>query len=372
MFNGSMELAAILHGLDRGYTPLADFDPDIFEQARATALLDESIASAQLAGAATPHEVAKQMLRTGQEPRDRDEWMIFNQCQALEKAHAIFNRPLDPTLVLELHRCITAGGLSIANASGRLRRDGEESSIVGQDGVNAYEPPPAGELPEQLRRICAFANGQVPDFFVHPVVRAITLHFWIAYDRPFLDGNGRAARTIFLWSMLKQGYRLFEVISVSSILLQNTARYATTFCQVETDDNDLTYFILAQAEAIRAAQQAFQHRLERRRKELDTAEAKLRGFADLSIRQQALIAHALRKPDTRYVITGHQRSHGVTHQTARDDLFDLVRRDLLTVGREGRVYIFRVVPDLVQRLQSEAKRRRPAARAADELPTALL
>jgi Fic family protein len=111
----------------------------------------------------------------------------------------------------------------------------------------------------------------------------------------------------------------------------------------------------------------------RKTDEVREAKEKLRGFADLNPRQQALIAHALRKPDTGYVIAGHQRSHGVTHQTARDDLFDLIRRELLAVGQEGRRYLFHVPADLTRRLQSTAGHRRikPTAQG-DDLPTALL
>ena len=61
---------------------------------------------------------------------------------------------------------------------------------------------------------------QVPAVFIHPVMRAITLHFWLAYDHPFCDGNGRTARALFYWSMLKQGYWLFEFISISSVINQ--------------------------------------------------------------------------------------------------------------------------------------------------------
>ncbi|MFA5057746.1 MAG: hypothetical protein WC485_06500, partial [Opitutaceae bacterium] len=101
-------------------------------------------------------------------------------------------------------------------------------------------------------------------------------------------------------------------------------------------------FILHQAEVIRAADQALRDRLADRGKTLQAAGKKLRGFARLNHRQQALAAHALHNPEARYVIAGHQRSHGVTHQTARDDLFDLARRGLLAVGKEGRIYVFRV------------------------------
>jgi Fic family protein len=173
--------------------------------------------------------------------------------------------------------------------------------------------------------------------------------------------------------MLRQAYPLFELLSISPVLLQAPADYARAFLQTETDDNDLTYFILHQATVIRAAVGALHGRAGRKTDEVRKAKEKLRGFAELNPRQQALIAHALRKPDTRYVVAGHQRSQGVTHQTARDDLFDLSRRELLEVGKEGRRYIFQVPADLTRKLQSTAgpRRTKPPAQG-DELPTTLL
>jgi len=224
-----------------------------------------------------------------------------------------------------------------------------------------------------MELMCAFANGQAPDFFLHPIIRAIVLHFWLAYDRPFCDGNGRIARTLFRWAVLRQNYPRLGCISISDVLLQAPARYARVFLHTETDDNDLTYFILHQAEVIRAAERALHDRVVRKTNELQEAKKKLLGLAELNPRQQAVIEHALRKPDTRYLIAGHQRSHGVTHQTARDDLFDLTQRELLVAGKEGRRYLFRAPQDLPRRLQSIAgPRRTKPTSMSDELPTALL
>ena len=198
--------------------------------------------------------------------------------------------------------------------------------------------------------MCAFANGQIPDFFIHPVIRAILLHFWLAYDHPFVDGNGRTARALFYWSMLRQGYELFEFISISQILLRAPVPYAEAFLHTETDDNDLTYFILHQAAVIRKAVDALREYVKRKTTELHAAEKRLRGLEGLNHRQQALLTHALREPVTRYLIVAHQHSHSVTHQTARDDLFDLVQRGLLTVRKEGRTYVFFAPTDLGDKL----------------------
>jgi hypothetical protein len=114
-------------------------------------------------------------------------------------------------------------------------------------------------------------------------------------------------------------------------------------------------------------------RIARQMSELREAVAKHRGLVGLNPRQRAVMVHALRAPDTRYLIAGHQRSHRVTHQTARDDLVDLAGRELLAVGKAGRRYVFTVPPDLARRLQAAGGRRRVAeVSLSNELPTNLL
>jgi Fic family protein len=372
-FGSTGRLEEILHRLD-GERAGTLIEPPLADRFAASAVLREAISSAQLAGAAASFEVAREMLRTGRPPRDADERIIWNQYLAMQELRGWRNGLLTPERVLELHQCLTTGTLAHPDAPGRLRRADERPSVPMVEAVPAYEPPPAAELPARLSSMCAFANGQEPAWFVHPVVRAIVLHFWLAYDRPFVDGNGRTARMLFYWAMLRQGYALFDFVSISSLLQQAPARYFLSFLETETDDNDLTYFILQQAEVLDAARQALCERVVRKTDDLRETGRRCQGFTQLNQRQQALVAHALRQPDSRYVISRHQHSHGVTHQTARDDLFDLVRRDLLTVTRERRIYIFRAAADLPGKIQTVTSRRRaPRAAATDEvLPTNLL
>src|SRR5205814_10028127 len=61
----------------------------------------------------------------------------------------------------------------------------------------------------------------------HPMVRSMILHFWLAYDHPFVDGNGRTARALFYWSMLRNGYWMFEYITISKIILSGPDRKST-------------------------------------------------------------------------------------------------------------------------------------------------
>lgn len=365
-------LAAILYELDKG-RPEDVVRPGMAGRFTASALLREAVASAGLAGATVGLEAAKDMLRTARAPSDRLERMVCNLHETLQYIRGLGEKRFTPGLVLDLHQRITQGTLERPDAVGRFRRDDEPAAEAG--GHSVHEPPPAAELAARMDLMCAFANGEAPDFFIHPVIRAIILHFWLAYDRPFVDGNGRTARALFYQAMLQQGYALFGFISVSSFLLGEPQRYARTFLETETDDNDLTYFILHQVEAIRSGVRALRDRVARKAEAGQETARRWRGFTQLNQRQQALIAHALGQPDTRYGIARHQHSHGVTHQTARDDLFDLVRRELLTTVRERRVYVFRAAADLPAKIHSVTFRRRGTRRAVtteEPLPTTLL
>lgn len=363
-------LTELLSRIDRGLGAAIGL-PDALESPGArdryviNTLIQESITSSQLEGAATTRTVAKEMIRTGRPPRDKSERMILNNYLTMQRVRDLSRTELTPDLVFELHRRITDGTLGKPDAAGRFRRDDENVRVEhDHDGTVFHVPPPAEELPSRIEKLCEFANGRTPDFFIHPVIRAIVLHFWLAYDHPFVDGNGRTARALFYWSMLRHEYQLFEFVSISEFLVRAPIRYAEAFLFTETDDNDLTYFILHQAQVIRNAVEALHEYLQRKKNELRATAASLDAVAGLNHRQQALLAHALREPYTRYLITAHQRSHGVTHQTARDDLFGLVERGLLLVTQEGRRYVFRVPGDLNQKLDGLAHQ--TPARDAEE------
>lgn len=369
-------LTELLHEIDRGLglafgLPESVTQPATRDRYVVNTLIEESITSSQLEGAATTRAVAKEMLRTGRPPRDRSERMILNNFMTMQRLRDLQNVPLTPTLIFELHAKVTDGTLEKPDAVGRFRREDENIRVVDDEGTEFHIPPPATQLPARLEAMCAFANGESPDYFVHPVIRGIILHFWLAYDHPFYDGNGRTARALFYWSMLRQQYQLFEFISISEILLRAPIRYGEAFLHTETDENDLTYFILHQAEVIRAAVKSLRSYLERKKEELRTARECLQGIQGLNHRQQALLVHALRESGTWYQIGVHQRSHGVTHQTARDDLFDLVERGLLIMNKLGRGYRFRVPADLGDKLGKLARADIPSAGAEPTLPLKL-
>lgn len=314
-------------------------------------LAEEAITSSQLEGASTTRAVAKDLLRTGREPRDRSERMILNNYNAMQYIRSLGRAELTPAAVIELQRIVTDGTLDEPEAAGRFRRREDEIVIADQlTGATLHTPPDARELERRMKLMCEFANGGRVDGFVHPVVRAIVLHFWLGYDHPFVDGNGRTARALFYWAMARGGYWLAEFTSISRILKQARAKYSTAFLYSETDDNDLTYFLLHQLKTFRRAVGELHLFLAEKQKQIQNAEEairkNLRLRAELNSRQLGLIAHALRTPAATYTFTSHRRSHGIVYQTARTDLLELEKKGLLTMSQRGREFCFSASPNL--------------------------
>jgi len=318
-------------------------------------LMEEAIRSSQLEGATTSRRVAKDLLRSGREPKDRSERMILNNYRALHFMRERIGKELTPAAVLELQRILTEGTLDNPDAAGRLQRPDEERVGVyeRETGELIYRPPPAEQLEERLHRLCEFANeGETAERFVHPVIRAILLHFWLGYDHPFEDGNGRTARALFYWYMRTRGYWLVEYLSISRILQNAPAKYTGAYLLTETDERDATYFIAYQLAVIERAVEELHTYLRRKVREVRDVEKLLRGSNDFNHRQLALLGDALRTPDATYGFKTHAVSYGVSHETARSDLLPLAERGFLEQRRQGRSYVFIAPPDLTQRLKS--------------------
>jgi Fic family protein len=346
----------LLHQIDRNGGTLIQLpepvtNPDERDRYVVRSLMEEAITSSQLEGAATTREVAKKMLAEGRAPRDRSERMILNNYVTMRRITELKDEPLTPEMVLNVHRLVSENALDVADGAGRLRRSDERIVVEDIEHTVLHDPPPAEELPQRLQAMCDFANAKTPGYFIHPVIRGIILHFWLAYDHPFVDGNGRTARALFYWQMLHVGYWLFEFVSISQILRKAPVQYGTAFLQTETDDNDLTYFIVHQAEVIRRALRELHDYVERKSRETRTCMRLLGGFADLNHRQQALLTHAVRHPNFIYKIAGHMARHGIVYDTARLDLLDLAKRGLLEQRKTGRALGFMAPPDLEKRLR---------------------
>ena len=350
-----------LHRIDsqaRGWIGASEHvtNPSTRDRFIVSSLIEEAITSSQLEGASTTRVVAADMIRAGRSPRDRSERMILNNYRAMTAIRRLGCEPLSLDAVLRLHAMLTADTLDNPDAEGRFQGPDEERVRVWDNTGQRvlHIPPPARELPARMNAMVRFANhGSDDGAFLHPVIHAIALHFWLAYDHPFQDGNGRTARALFYWSMLHHGYWMFELTSISRLLAQAPVQYGRAFLHTETDENDLTYFILHQVDVILRTLSDVESYIEKKIEQTREVERLLRRATNLNHRQLALLAHAIRHPDAEYTIRSHLTSHSVAYATSRADLFRLAELGLLDRRRIGeKTYVFRTPSELEQRIRS--------------------
>lgn len=318
-------------------------------------LYEEAITSSQMEGASTTRRDAKKMLREKKDPRTRSERMILNNFLALEFVRDHLGEELTPEFICGVHRIVTDGTLDEAEDAGRLQRQGEERiRIYGSEGDEQllHVPPPAEELPERLQRLCDFANGvgEYASQYVPPLVRALVVHFMMGYDHYFVDGNGRTARVIAQWVMLREGFFLMDFVPVSRLLHKAPAQYARSFLEVEQDEGDLTYFLIWHAEVMCRAIRELHEYLARKSKEMGQMKHLLRR-TELNNRQIGVIEEALK--DSAFTVTAaaHADRYRVTLQTAHVDLRGLEDGGYLMRVKRGRSFEWYPVPDLQRRVQ---------------------
>ena len=320
-----------------------------------SSLTEEAIASSLIEGANVTREDARRLLHEQRQPRTEGERMVRNNYDAILMLRERRHEPMTPRLLCEIQRELTKDTLKNPDQAGRFRRPDEDICIWNEkDNEVVYTPPPAEELPSRVAALCRFANASddpsQPGQFTHPVIRAIALHFWLGFDHPFADGNGRTARALFYWSMLRGGYWLAEYLTISEIIRKQPVKYSQAFLNSEIDDNDLTYFIIYNLQVLERSLKAFRAYLARSVSERATLAATV-SSARYNPRQREVLAEGLRDPSATFTYESHARNHGVTVPTARADLLALEGSGLLKGNRVGRRFEFVAAANLGELLR---------------------
>lgn len=308
-------------------------------------LMEEAIASSMLEGAATTRREAKQMLREQRTPRTPGEKMVANNYQAINFIREHLSTPLTPEFILDLHTILTRDTMP-AEQIGRWRTPEDDIKVIDhRDNEIMHEPPEAESLPGRLKVLTRFANELIREGknFIHPVVRAIALHFQFGFEHPFCDGNGRVARALFYWHMLRNRYWLFEFLPLSQFFRKSPAKYARAFVYTETDDFDLGYFLTYHLRVIGMARHGLTAYLEREQQERERVRVAFGQDQRLNSRQKLLLQRLRRMEDASVTIAGHQHTTDLAYATARSDLIKLEEFGYLASSKVGKKLVFKPV-----------------------------
>jgi Fic family protein len=315
-----------------------------------SSLMEEAIASSQIEGAATTRKVAKEMLESNRKPLNTSEQMIVNNYRAMQWIVENKTAPFTIENIQKLHSILTKSTLADADEEGKFRTTDDVNVVDAQTGLIVYTPPKSKTLDQLMTDICRFANDQEKQtFFIHPITKAIILHFLIGYLHPFTDGNGRTARTLFYWYLLKKGYWLIEYMSVSRIILNSKAQYARAYLYTEQDNNDLTYFLMYNLKAVHIALEDLKLHIRRKTAEKQNILALLRNTS-FNDRQINIIQDLIQDPTSYLTVLHVQNKFGISNQTARNDLTNLAENGVLEERRSGNKSRFIPVAGYIKKL----------------------
>ena len=308
-----------------------------------SSLMEEAIASSQIEGAATTREIAKRMLKENRKPRNKDEKMIANNYATMKHIVDLKNEAITPEKILEIHRMVTKGILEKPEYEGSFREN-DEIAVYSHDGTMLHKPVEYGRVPELIDELCNFANSKGEEF-IHPVIKGIIIHFLVGYIHPFNDGNGRTARALFYWYLLKNDYWLFEYMAVSRVINSSKKKYRNAYLYSESDktpadSGDLTYFIKYNLDCTQKALEDVLEYLKRKKEEQSQALKIIKESETLNLRQAEILKQFLKQPEKPVTIKEIVTTYSVAYATARSDLFRLEELGYVEKKKAGKEFIF--------------------------------
>ena len=326
-----------------------------------SSIMEEAISSSQLEGASSTRKVAKDMLRREIKPKNRSEQMIFNNYQAIRFMTEHKEDPLSEELLLRIHSLMTENTLDNPADVGRFRQT--DDVVVANELTKevVHVPPSYKEIPRFVDELCHFANDDVQGrAFLHPIIKAIAVHFMLAYVHPFVDGNGRTARALFYWYMLKSGYWLTEYLSISRVIYRSKASYEKAYLYVENDRNDMGYFLTYHLQVLERAFEELKTYIERKVTQKQLAVDFLR-LGDINERQATILAMVRDDPGIVMSVKELCGKFQVTQPTIKSDLDKLVARGLLRWIRvNGRRHDYMKGPEYESMLKTIAESHHPS------------
>lgn len=294
-----------------------------------SSLMEEAIYSSMMEGAATTRKVAKEMLRRKITPKDKSQQMIHNNYQTIQFIVENKYNMLTPELVMHIHRLMTEKTLVNPDDAGRLRTN---DNVVVENGIThevVHVPPPYQVLPFFINDLCDYFNETDAKVFIHPIIRGIIVHYMVAYMHPFVDGNGRTARALFYWYMLKEKYWLTEYMSISRVIANSKKSYEKAFQYVAADDNDLGYFITYNLRVLEQAFKQLQDYIKRKQEERVAANIFLQ-IGDINERQAQILKMFMDNPKEVITVRSLQDKFMISPTTAKTDIIGLLQKGLLT------------------------------------------
>lgn len=303
----------------------------------ANGIIEEAIASSQLEGADTGRDFAEKIIREGMTPRTNSEQMIVNNHVTLKEIETSLSKmPMSIELLDEIHTMLTIKTLDDWGNTPHRRTAADEPLVVKDMEFIYHHAPEADSVSDRLPLLISYMNDNFGDY-LHPVMKAAAIHFWIGYLHPYTEGNGRLARAIAHWYMLRHNYWGYSYLPLSAMLKEGGKKaYTKAYVYAEQDDYDMTYFISYLLGKMEDAVIRLRSSLEEKR---TTSRTTVQAFLEhyrLNERLALTMNYLTATPDNYVTFASHMTGNRVARATAAKDFKHLTKLKLVKVRKNGR------------------------------------
>lgn len=288
-----------------------------------SSIMEEAISSSIMEGAATTRKKAKEMLRKEIKPKNKSDQMIVNNYHTINHIVHHKTHDLTPENLLNIHHLMCNKTLENKAEEGAFRQSDDVYVVNHSSSEVVHTPPKNEEINKLIEKLCIFFNADNEDDFIHPILKGIIIHFLIGWIHPFTDGNGRTARALFYWYLLKKGYWLTEYLSISKIIQGSKNQYEKAYLYTEHDEMDLTYFITYHIDVMHKAIDALKKYIKEKQKE-NLQVVQFLKLENVNERQAQILKMLYDEPEIVFSVKEIANIFSVANYTARTDLTNLV------------------------------------------------
>lgn len=174
----------------------------------------------------------------------RDKQEVLNYLHALKYLDklAVVGK-VDNRVILRLHKMVTTKTLDNQDYCGKYRH-GNQYVIVGNrfTGEITYRPPATKDVPGLMDDLIEFINGT--DFKkLNPILASGVVHYELVRIHPFIDGNGRVARILATYMLLKSGFDTKRFFALDDFYNSDRPAYYGALKTVDPAKRDLTKWL---------------------------------------------------------------------------------------------------------------------------------
>jgi Fic family protein len=158
--------------------------------------------------------------------------------------------PFSPEVICEIHRRLATADRRLSADAGQVRT---LQNWIGRDPYTPvaadFIPPPAGDVPELLDDLCAYASRDD----IAPAIQAAAVHAQFETIHPFADGNGRVGRSLIGAILVRRQICRDVIPPVSLVLARDRDAYISALTTWRFETDGYRHWIVELATACEAA-----------------------------------------------------------------------------------------------------------------------